>query len=52
MRIYNVYILFIHRQKLTDGSFHISEGGLKMMMVSIMTSAAFPSWIIIACEHR
>jgi len=47
MRIHDVYILFIHREKLTDGSFHINEGGLEMIMVSTVASAMFPSWIVV-----
>jgi len=52
MRIHNVYKLFICRQKLADGSFRINEGGLEVIMVSIVASAAFPNRIVVSCEHR
>jgi len=46
-----VYILFTHRQKLTDGSYHVNEGGLEMIMVSIVASAAFMSWSVV-CSNQ
>ena len=46
-----MYILFTHRQKLTDGSYHVNEGGLEMLMVSIVASATFLSWSVL-CNNQ
>ena len=51
MRIHGEYILFTHRQKLTDGSYHVNGGGLEMIMVSIAASATFPSWSVV-CNNQ